>query len=34
MYCIVKAKVVTEIEALKILFGVDVKHVASGGHRR
>jgi len=31
MYCVVKAKVVTEIEALKILFGVEAKHVASGG---
>jgi len=31
MYCIVKAKVVTEIQALKILFDVEAKHVASGG---
>ena len=31
MYCIVQARVVTEIEALKILFGVDAVHVASGG---
>ncbi len=31
MYCLVKAKVVTEIQALKILFGVEAKHVASGG---
>ena len=31
MYCLVKAKVVTEIQALRILFGVEAKHVASGG---
>jgi hypothetical protein len=31
MYCLVKANVVTEIRALKILFDVDAKHVASGG---
>jgi len=31
MYCLVKAKPVTEIEALRILFGVEAKHVASGG---
>jgi hypothetical protein len=31
MYCIIKATVVTEIEALRILFNVDAKHVASGG---
>ena len=31
MFCLVNARAVTEIEALRILFGVDVKHVASGG---
>jgi hypothetical protein len=31
MYALVKAKPVTEIEALRILFGVEAKHVASGG---
>jgi len=31
MYCISKAKVVTEIEALKILAGVEAKLVAAGG---
>jgi hypothetical protein len=31
MFCLVNAKAVTEIEALKILFGVEARHVASGG---
>jgi len=31
MYALVKAKPVTEITALSILFGVEAKHVASGG---
>ncbi len=31
MFCLVNARVVTEIEALKILFRVESKHVASGG---
>ncbi|MBI2941417.1 MAG: hypothetical protein HYY04_13370 [Chloroflexi bacterium] len=31
MYCLVKANVVTEIRALKILFDVEARHVASGG---
>lgn len=31
MYCLTKAKPVTEIEALRILFGVEAVHVASGG---
>lgn len=31
MYCLVKARVVTEIQALQILCGVEAKHVASGG---
>ena len=31
MYCLVRAKVVTEIQALEILTGVEAKHVASGG---
>lgn len=31
MYCLVKANVVTEIRALKLLFDVDATHVASGG---
>ncbi|HEX9006536.1 MAG TPA: hypothetical protein VF889_04540 [Bacteroidota bacterium] len=31
MFCLVNAKVVTEIEALRILFGVEAKMVASGG---
>lgn len=31
MFCITNATPVTEIEALKILFDVDAKHVASGG---
>lgn len=31
MYCLTKAKVVTEVEALRILFGVQAVHVASGG---
>jgi len=31
MYCLVNAILVTEIQALKILFNVEAKHVASGG---
>lgn len=31
MFCLVNAKAVTEIEAFKILFGVETKMVASGG---
>jgi hypothetical protein len=31
MYCLTNAVVVTEIQALKILFDVEAKHVASGG---
>lgn len=31
MYCLVKANVVTEIQALKILFGIDARLVAAGG---
>jgi len=31
MYCVSNASVVTEIEALKMLFNVDAVHVASGG---
>lgn len=31
MYCISKGKLITEIEALKILANVEAKHVASGG---
>ena len=31
MYCLSKGKLVTEIEALKILANVEVKHIASGG---
>ncbi len=31
MYCIPNGTVVTEIEALKILAGVEAKHIASGG---
>ncbi len=31
MFCITNATPVTEIEALKILFGVEAKHIASGG---
>lgn len=31
MYCLVNTLVVTEIQALYILFGVEAKHVASGG---
>ncbi|HIE30266.1 TPA: hypothetical protein EYP66_23640 [Candidatus Poribacteria bacterium] len=31
MYCISKGKLITEIEALKILANVEAKHIASGG---
>ena len=31
MYCLVKTRPVTEIEALRILFGLEAVHVASGG---
>lgn len=31
MYCLTNTTVVTEIQALKILFGVEAKHIASGG---
>lgn len=31
MFCVTNASVVTEIQALKILFDVEAKHVASGG---
>jgi hypothetical protein len=31
IYCLTKVKPVTEIVALRILFGVEAKHVASGG---
>jgi len=31
MYCLSKGKLVTEIEALKILANVEAKHIASGG---